>query len=109
MSQAQDTIEGLPFRAAPALDEIARGMDLKKCRKCGCMKDALDQAERAFESAEEPEIRSLVLELLSIRRGCSPWPTTVLVVENVGVQTLPSNSPTILTRWSLIFVGTKTS
>src|ERR1700720_1308925 len=60
MSQAPDTIEGLPLRAAPALDEIARGMELKKCRKCGCMKDALDQAERAFQSAEEPEIRSLV-------------------------------------------------
>jgi tetrahydromethanopterin S-methyltransferase subunit A len=60
MSQAPDTIESLPFRAAPALDEIARGMELKKCRKCGCMKDALDQAERAFDSAEEPVIRSLV-------------------------------------------------
>jgi tetrahydromethanopterin S-methyltransferase subunit A len=60
MSQAPDTIESLPLRAAPALDEIARGMELKKCRKCGCMKDALDQAERAFQSAEEPEIRSLV-------------------------------------------------
>ena len=60
MSQAPDTIESLPFRAAQALNEIARGMELKKCRKCGCMKDALDQAERAFESAEESEIRSLV-------------------------------------------------
>src|ERR1700738_1358373 len=60
MSQAPGTIESLPFRAAPALDEIARGMELKKCRKCGCMKDALDLAERAFESAEEPEIRSLL-------------------------------------------------
>jgi tetrahydromethanopterin S-methyltransferase subunit A len=60
MSQVPDTIESLPFRAAQALNEIARGMELKKCRKCGCMKDALDQAERVFESAEEPEIRSLV-------------------------------------------------
>jgi tetrahydromethanopterin S-methyltransferase subunit A len=60
MSQVPDTIESLPFRSAQALNEIARGMELKKCRKCGCMKDALDQAERAFESAEEPEIRSLV-------------------------------------------------
>jgi tetrahydromethanopterin S-methyltransferase subunit A len=60
MSQAPGTIESLPFRAAPALDEIARGMELTKCRKCGCMKDALDLAEHAFESAEDPEIRSLV-------------------------------------------------
>src|ERR1700680_367027 len=60
MSQAPDTIESLPFRAAPALDEIARGMELKKCRKCGCMKDALDPDERAFESAKEPESLSLL-------------------------------------------------
>src|SRR6202047_5634893 len=60
MSQAQNIIEGLPPRAAPALHEIARGMELKKCRKCGCMKDALDQAGGAFESSEEPEIRSLL-------------------------------------------------
>src|SRR6202790_3162040 len=51
----------------------------------------------------------LCLELPSIRRGWSRWLTTVLVVKNVGVQTLPLNSPTILTRWSLIFVGTKMS
>ena len=33
MSQAQDIIESLPPRAVPALHEIARGMELKKCRK----------------------------------------------------------------------------
>src|ERR1700736_5706767 len=60
MSRASDIIENLPPRAAPALHEIARGMELKKCRKCGCMKDALDQAGGAFESSEEPEIRSLL-------------------------------------------------
>jgi tetrahydromethanopterin S-methyltransferase subunit A len=60
MSQAPDIIESLPSPAGPALQEIARGMELKKCRKCGCMKDALDQAGRAFESSEEPEIRSLL-------------------------------------------------
>jgi len=49
MSQAPDVIENLPTRAAPALHEIARGMELKKCRKCGCMKDALDQAGGAFD------------------------------------------------------------
>ncbi len=32
----------------PALHEIARDMELKKCRKCGCMEDALDQAGGAF-------------------------------------------------------------
>jgi hypothetical protein len=47
MPQARDIIESLPLRAAPALSEIGSGMELKKCRKCGCMKDALNQAARA--------------------------------------------------------------
>jgi tetrahydromethanopterin S-methyltransferase subunit A len=72
VSQAPDTIEGLPLRAAPALDEIARGMELKKCRKCGCMKDALDQAERAFQSAEEPEIRSLLSRIAVYQARMEP-------------------------------------
>jgi tetrahydromethanopterin S-methyltransferase subunit A len=60
MSQAPNILEDLPSKAAPALHEIACGMELKKCRKCGCMKDALDQAGGAFESSDEPEICSLV-------------------------------------------------
>jgi tetrahydromethanopterin S-methyltransferase subunit A len=47
-------------RAAPALREIERGMALRKCRKCGCMKEALDAANQAFRNAEEPEIRELL-------------------------------------------------
>ena len=47
-------------RAAPAFHEIERGMSLRKCRKCGCMKEALDAVSRAFRNAEEPEIRGLV-------------------------------------------------
>ena len=50
----------VPERAAPALHEIERGMALRKCRKCGCMKEALDAASRTFRNAEEPEIRALV-------------------------------------------------
>jgi tetrahydromethanopterin S-methyltransferase subunit A len=72
MSQAPLPIEGLPLRAALALDEIARGMELKKCRKCGCMKDALDQAGRAFQSAEEPEIRSLVSRIAVYQARIEP-------------------------------------
>ncbi len=49
-----------PQRVASALHEIERGMALRKCRKCGCMKDALDTAGRAFRNAEEPEIRELL-------------------------------------------------
>ena len=72
MSQAPDVIENLPLRAAPALHEIARGMELKKCRKCGCMKDALDQAGSAFESAEEPEIRSLLSRISDYQTRMEP-------------------------------------
>ena len=50
----------VPERAAPALHEIERGMALRKCRKCGCMKEALDAASRTFRNAEEPEIRALL-------------------------------------------------
>jgi tetrahydromethanopterin S-methyltransferase subunit A len=50
----------VPERAAPALHEIERGMALRKCRKCGCMKEALDAASRTFRNAEEPKIRALV-------------------------------------------------
>jgi tetrahydromethanopterin S-methyltransferase subunit A len=49
-----------PERVASALREIERGMALRKCRKCGCMKDALDTAGRAFRNAKEPEIRELL-------------------------------------------------
>src|ERR1700730_7085843 len=69
MSQGPDIIESLPTRAALALHEIAGGMELKKCRKCGCMKDALDQAGRAFESSEEQEIRSLLPRISDYQAG----------------------------------------
>ncbi len=72
MSQAPDILESLPSRAAPALHEIARGMELKKCRKCGCMKDALDQAGGVFESSEEPEIRSLLTRISNYQARMEP-------------------------------------
>jgi tetrahydromethanopterin S-methyltransferase subunit A len=72
MSQAPDILESLPSRAASALHEIARGMELKKCRKCGCMKDALDQAGGAFESSEEPEIRSLLPRIFDYQKRMEP-------------------------------------
>jgi tetrahydromethanopterin S-methyltransferase subunit A len=72
MSQTPDVIETLPTRAAPALHEIACGMELKKCRKCGCMKDALDQGGGAFESAEEPEIRSLLPRISDYQARMEP-------------------------------------
>src|SRR5206468_3783413 len=72
MSQVPDIIENLPPLAAPALHEIARGMELKKCRKCGCMQDALNQAGRAFESSEEPEIRSLLPRISDYQARMEP-------------------------------------
>jgi tetrahydromethanopterin S-methyltransferase subunit A len=72
MSQAPEVIESLPPRAAAALHEIARGMVLKKCRKCGCMKDALDQAGDAFDSSEEPEIRSLLPRISEYQSKMEP-------------------------------------
>ena len=59
MPQATDSLEGVPPQAASALYEIARGMALKKCRKCGCMQDALGQATRALKASEAPEIQAL--------------------------------------------------
>jgi hypothetical protein len=47
-------------------------MELKKCRKCGCMKDALDQAGGAFESSEEPEIRSLLPRISDYQARMEP-------------------------------------
>src|SRR6266403_5088198 len=72
MSQAPDILESLPLRSAPALHEIARGMELKKCRKCGCMKNALDQAGGAFESSEGPEIRSLMPRISGYQSRMEP-------------------------------------
>lgn len=50
----------IPTEVAPVMQELACGMDLKKCRQCGCMQDALSQAEGAFGSAEESNIRVLL-------------------------------------------------
>src|ERR1700730_4806761 len=72
MSQAPNIIQNLPSQAAPALHEIGRGMELKKWRKCGCMKDALDHAGGAFESSEEPEIRSLLPRISDYQSRMEP-------------------------------------
>jgi tetrahydromethanopterin S-methyltransferase subunit A len=62
----------IPARAAPALHEIERGMQLKKCRKCGCMGDALASAGGAFSSAEEPEVRALVATIAEFKTRMEP-------------------------------------
>jgi hypothetical protein len=72
MFKAADILESLPSQAASALNEIAHGMELNKCRKCGCMKDALDQATRAFDSSEAPEIRALLPRISQYQTRMEP-------------------------------------
>ncbi len=61
----------VPERAAPAFHEIERGMALRKCRKCGCMKEALDTASRTFRNAER-EIRELLPTIESHQTAMEP-------------------------------------
>jgi tetrahydromethanopterin S-methyltransferase subunit A len=72
MFQAPEILKNLPAQAASAINEIAHGMELKKCRKCGCMKDALDQATRAFDSSEDPEIRALLPRISQYQTRMAP-------------------------------------
>ena len=72
MPQAADIPESVPPQAAPALQEIARGMALKKCRKCGCMQDALGQAARAFGASAEPEVRGLLPRIADYQARMEP-------------------------------------
>jgi hypothetical protein len=72
MFQAPDILEGLPPEAVSALNEITHGMELKKCRKCGCMKDALDHATRVFDSSEDPEIRALLPRISQYQTRMEP-------------------------------------
>jgi len=52
--------ENGPLELQPVMHEIRRGMDLKKCRKCGCMKYALDAAARAFAGSDAPDVQALL-------------------------------------------------
>src|SRR6266403_4769446 len=72
MFQAPEILKNLPAQAASAINEIAHGMELKKCRKCGCMKDALDQATRAFDSSEDPAIRALLPRISEYQTRMEP-------------------------------------
>ena len=72
MPKAPEISERVPSKAASAIHEIARGMELKKCRRCGCMNDALIQAVRAFDNSEESEIRSLLPLVSGFRARMEP-------------------------------------
>ena len=61
-----------PEQAASVMAEIDEGIELKKCQKCGCMKDALDAAERAFSSAEDSKIQTLATTVREYRSRMQP-------------------------------------
>ncbi len=50
----------IPQQVTSVMHELERGMKLNKCQKCGCMKDALQNAEQAFNGSEELEVRALL-------------------------------------------------
>lgn len=64
--------ESIPTKAAPAFDEIKRGMELKKCRKCGCMDEALINAENAFGNSDETDVRGLLPSIAAFRARMEP-------------------------------------
>jgi len=66
------SIAEVPEKAAPTLHEIERGMQLRKCRKCGCMNDALAKTESAFRSSEEPEIHALLPTIAEFKSRMEP-------------------------------------
>lgn len=62
----------IPLAVAPALHEMEGGMELKKCRKCGCMDDALKGATLAFGSSDDPDVRALLSEIETLRGRMEP-------------------------------------
>jgi tetrahydromethanopterin S-methyltransferase subunit A len=64
--------ENISLEVKPILHEIGRGMELKKCRKCGCMQTALEAATRAFGGSEEPYIQTLVSSIEEYKARMEP-------------------------------------
>lgn len=83
-------------RIAPAIssimDKIAQGMELEKCRKCGCMQSALEGAESAFRSVEEPEVRILTTTIQGYKAIMEP-----IAYDCLGCKTCWGAEATILT------------
>ncbi len=62
----------IPLHVAPIMEEITRGMDLKKCRKCGCMEQALKDASTAFGQSDDDETRALLPSIQNYRERMEP-------------------------------------
>ena len=65
-------VPAIPLHVAPIMEEIMRGMDLKKCRKCGCMEQALKDAETAFGQSEDEEIHALLPSIQGYQERMQP-------------------------------------
>lgn len=62
----------IPLELTPVMDELARGMALAKCHRCGCMEQALTDAEVAFTQAEDGSIRALLPAIQAYREQMQP-------------------------------------
>src|SRR5512141_2006819 len=62
----------IPLSLVPVMDEITRGMDLKKCRKCGCMEQALKDAETAFVQSDDEATRALLPSIQGHKERMEP-------------------------------------
>jgi tetrahydromethanopterin S-methyltransferase subunit A len=115
------TRTAVPERAAPALHEIERGMALRKCRKCGCMKEALDAASRTFRNSGEPENGELLSTIEGYQNAMEPvaydcigckkcWGADAIVqlgnhFEEVAPSECPSDNDLTLKRMSTAVNG----
>lgn len=71
-----------PPSLAPVMEELARGMELDKCRRCGCMAQALTDAEVAFSQAEDEAPRALLPAIQAYRDLMQP-----IVYDCLGCKT----------------------
>lgn len=62
----------IPLHVAPIMEEITRGMDLKKCQKCGCMEQALKDAATAFGQSDDEETRALLPSIQGYKERMQP-------------------------------------
>ena len=70
--EVKSDFDGFALLTAPIMLELERGMELKKCRKCGCMKDALYGAALTFGNSEEEEVQALLPTIEAFRAQMEP-------------------------------------
>lgn len=67
--------------------EVSEGMKQAKCRKCGCMKEALEQLESAL-SALQPHVEGSLELLPVVGHGLHSWNahSTIALAANAVLQ-----------------------